>query len=238
MKDYATMTVGAIVAERPEAGALLEGLGIDCCCGRGKTLAEACAASGVNLPDLAARLDAARPAASAAPEDWGSRTPSELAEHIVGVHHTFLRRELPRLARLLDKVCGVHGERHPELLAIRETFRDLAAELDPHMDKEEAILFPYIVELDRAARRGGRPPAPFFGSVAHPIAMMEREHERAGAALDAIRDRSGGYALPEDACPSFHDLYAGLLALDGDLRRHIELESGVLFPGAERLEAR
>ena len=45
-----------------------------------------------------------------------------LIGHIVSSHHTYLRRELPRLGDLMEKVIAAHGEAHPEV-------HDLAATL-------------------------------------------------------------------------------------------------------------
>ena len=60
----------------------------------------------------------------------------DLVSHILETHHVYTRRELGRLPRLLDTVCGVHGEQHPELLEIRQLFESLKMDLKPHMRKE------------------------------------------------------------------------------------------------------
>ena len=65
---------------------------------------------------------------------------------------------------------------------------------------------------------------------------MEREHESAGAALAQIRKVTGGYALPDDACPTFRALYQKLEHMEEDLHQHIHLENNILFPRAIELE--
>ena len=70
----------------------------------------------------------------------------------------------------------------------------------------------------------------------NPIRQMEHEHEAAGTALARLREISGGYALPADACVSYAALYEGLQALEADLHEHIHLENNILFPAAVRLE--
>ena len=85
---------------------------------------------------------------------------AELIGHIVTQHHAYVKSETPRLEQLLAKVCSVHGQNHPELNVIRETFAGLGQELSMHLMKEENILFPYIIEMEKSAasrnRRGGR----------------------------------------------------------------------------------
>ena len=65
---------------------------------------------------------------------------------------------------------------------------------------------------------------------------MEHEHESAGGVLARLREATGGYALPPDACPTFAALYEELQRLEADLNQHIHLENNVLFPRALELE--
>jgi regulator of cell morphogenesis and NO signaling len=71
-----------------------------------------------------------------------------------------------------------------------------------------------------------------------PIAMMETEHEHAGAALEFIRETTDGYAPPEWACPTFRGLYYGLAQLETDMHVHVHLENNILFPRALQLAKR
>jgi regulator of cell morphogenesis and NO signaling len=79
------------------------------------------------------------------------------------------------------------------------------------------------------------PPVP-FGSIANPIAVMEREHVSAGGALGEIRSLTGDFQPPSYACTTVRALYEGLQALESDLHLHIHLENNILFPRAIALE--
>ena len=65
--------------------------------------------------------------------------------------------------------------------------------------------------------------------------IMEAEHEQAGAALARLRELTGGYTPPEDACPTFRGLYYGLAQLEHEMHVHVHLENNILFPRAGRL---
>lgn len=209
---------------------------IDYCCGGKRTLEEACAKRGLDLKALVAELEAFDAEAEAQgdavrPADL---TMTELADDIERTHHAYLREELPRLGALVKKVSAVHGQAHPWLTGLTSVYAELVAELEPHMLKEEQILFPMIRELDQAAT------APSFhcGSVGNPIRMMEMEHQNAGAALDRIREMTTDYEIPEDACNSFRAMLSGLEHLEADLHLHIHKENEILFPKASEMEAR
>jgi regulator of cell morphogenesis and NO signaling len=65
---------------------------------------------------------------------------------------------------------------------------------------------------------------------------MQHEHDSAGAALRAIRQTSGGYGTPPDACISYQTLYKALAEFELDLHQHIHLENNILFPRAIAME--
>jgi regulator of cell morphogenesis and NO signaling len=231
-------TVGELALEIPGATRVFEKLGIDYCCGGGQTLEQACQAAHVATEKAADALaEAKRVASTTTPaRNWQAEPLSELLAHIQSTHHAYTRAEIARLGPLFDKVCAVHGENHPELARLREVFNGLAEELTTHLMKEEMVLFPYIVRMEEAvvAKEPVLPPP--FGSVRNPVAMMMSEHDGAGSALRSMREISGGYVAPIDACISFRTLYQALAALEADLHQHIHLENNVVFPRAIEME--
>lgn len=219
----ASRTVGELVTERPARSRVFEQFGIDYCCGGRRPLAAACHEAGVQpgrVLEALAEVDAAT--AGRDEQNWAETGSAELVEHILTVHHAFLRRELPRLSEMLDKVVEAHGANHPSLADVRTTYTALRAELEQHMFKEEQILFPAIVEPG-----GG---SPCFGTFDGPIGVMEHEHANAGRALERLRELTGGYEPPEDACNTYRAMLDGLAELERDLHRHIHEENNVLFP--------
>ena len=106
------------------------------------------------IADLAAALTGGSEAAP-----WTTMTADALVDHLEATHHRYLWDELPRVTALLDKIVSVHGGRHPELDDVAACFARIRADLEPHMLKEERILFPYITRLETAVCENG--PAPF-----------------------------------------------------------------------------
>ena len=104
------------------------------------------------------------------------------------------------------------------------------------MLKEEAVLFPYITQLEAAA--AGRAAAVFqpFGTIKNPIGMMTAEHDKIETILIKMREAIRDHSLPEGSCQSIAELYDRLDSLESDLRRHIHLENDILFPRAAELE--
>jgi len=137
---------------------------------------------------------------------------------------------------LLAKVVRVHRLNHAELEKIELSFPALAEELTLHLLKEERMLFPYIEQLEDAAKRGRRPVPAMFGTVQDPVRMMAMEHDAAGELLRKMREVTNGYTVPEDGCMSYRLLYRALPEFEADLHEHIHLENNILFPRAIALE--
>jgi len=232
MKDlplHADTTVSDLTRSIPGAARVFERHGIDFCCGGKRALREACSAVGVPVEEVVRELGESRSDPADVPVPEGL---TGLIGHVLATHHAFEREELVRLCALSEKVARVHGGRRPELCEVAALCDELREDLEPHMLKEEQVLFPYLIELD-----AGRAPGARFGSVANPIRMMSREHDRVGELLRKLSAVSGGYALPADACNSYRALYEGLAGLQADIHRHVQLENDRLFPQALALEA-
>ncbi|HVJ05963.1 MAG TPA: iron-sulfur cluster repair di-iron protein [Candidatus Saccharimonadales bacterium] len=231
-----TKTVREIALEQPSSIRVFEQFGIDYCCGGRKPLAEACVAGKLELEEVISALEAASRNAVPVAQDWSHSSLEVLSGHIVSTHHVYVKTELPRLAVLAQKVVGRHGATTPELPVIQTTLAHLDEELTQHLAKEETILFPYIVALERANAVGSAKPHGCFGTVANPIAMMTEEHDAAGALIAKIRSLGHNFVTPPDACPTYHAFYDGLAAFERDLHQHIHLENNILFPRAIELE--
>ncbi|MBK8334976.1 MAG: iron-sulfur cluster repair di-iron protein [Acidimicrobiaceae bacterium] len=215
----------------PGAPRVLEPHGLDYCCGGQQTLLVACERAHLDPAVVIADLNSMDPGPV---PNWVPMSPALLVDHIETTHHAYLHAEIPRLEALADKVAGVHASRHPELVELHQLCVALRQDLEPHMAKEEQMLFPMIRELSTATS----PPSFHCGSVANPISMMMREHEHTGSILGTMRHLTDGYRVPDDACASYRALYEGLAALEADTHLHIHKENNALFPAVIELEQR
>jgi regulator of cell morphogenesis and NO signaling len=141
----------------------------------------------------------------------------EIIAYILERFHNGHRRDLPGLIVLAREVESVHGN-HPEgLKGLADFLYKMAESLEEHMQKEEQILFPMILN-------GGHP------MISHPIGIMRMEHDDHASNLDNLLALTNGLKVPEDACGSWRALYEGLGELSAELKEHIRIENEVLFP--------
>jgi regulator of cell morphogenesis and NO signaling len=233
----ATPTVRDIALHQPTAIRVFEHLGIDYCCGGTQTLASACAAVRLDPHAVLLALEFAAGRPSLPQPDWSRASLELLCAHIIVKHHAFTRRELPRLVELAANVLARHGASHPELAAIHATLAQLELDTNCHLAKEESVLFPYIVSLERSARSLYEDPVSCYGFLPEPVAVLAHDHEETAASLSHIRQLSHNYTPPLGVCLTYRIFYTGLQEFENDFRQHTHLESNILFPRAMKLEA-
>lgn len=228
--------IGQFVAEDFRTAAVFNTYGIDFCCKGHRTIEEVCDKHGMDPNDLLEKLQQVMNSKSDQTIDYKSWPLDLLAEYIEKKHHRYVEEKSPILRQFLDKLCKVHGERHPELFEIRDLFFECSGELASHMKKEELILFPFIKKMVKAQLEKGTLQLPPFGTVENPIAMMMHEHDNEGERLRKIAQLSNNYTPPADACNTYKVTFAMLNEFEQDLHLHIHLENNILFPEAIKLE--
>ncbi|MBL6447725.1 iron-sulfur cluster repair di-iron protein [Fulvivirga sp. 29W222] len=229
MEDIKSKKVGSLVAEDYKYADIFKKHGIDFCCGGGKSIEEACKNRGVNYGQLVKDLLSVNENSHEinGANEWPL---DQLINHIENVHHTYVMENVPLLLEYSNKVAKVHGDRHPETIEINRQLYALVDELLPHLNKEETILFPYILKLIKTNVKAG------LSAVQYPIEEMMDEHDTAGEIMKTISELSMGYTPPASACATYRVLYQKLREFENDLHRHIHLENNILFPKALSVE--
>ena len=210
-------TLGQLATAVPTAARVFHRHGLDYCCGGNRSLAAACAESGLDLGTVLEELQAAAATSPGTGQRWADRTIPELVGYILERYHIPLKLEVPRLLDLARTVERVHGSKPSCPKGLAQHLEEMQQALEVHLMKEEQILFP----LALTARRG---------LARMPIQVMLEEHDDHGQALRRTRALTNDFRLPEDACLKWRELYRSLAELEEELMAHIHLENSVLFP--------
>ena len=228
--QWSTQTpVGDFVRDNVLCAKTFEDLSIDFCCGGANSLEDACQEKGLKPKEILNQLQNLENPASEADSEIKQLTPGQLTAHIEEKHHKYLKEAFPRIGSLMGKVLSAHGESHPELQALQITFIHLREDLEPHLVKEERVLFPLIKKLESQGLGN------HMKATAGPIRVMLEEHDRAGELLKKIREITNGFKAPEDGCGSFNALYEELKFLEEDTHLHIHKENNILFSKLETI---
>lgn len=225
--EFVSKTLAQIVKENYQTASVFEKYNLDFCCKGKRSLKQACDEDNLPTELIVEEVNSLIKQETAPAIQFDRLSLTVLIDYIVSAHHAYTKRELPQIFAYLQKVSSKHGDRHPELNLIFETFAELKEEMDLHMKKEELILFPKIKELERGLKQS----APIM-NIQAPIAVMEDEHDHAGRCLEQIRQLSNNYNPPVDACTTYRLSFEALQAFERDLHQHVHLENNILFPKA------
>jgi regulator of cell morphogenesis and NO signaling len=210
--------VGWVILEHPRCARLLVERDIDFCCRGTMSLREACAAGCIDPEMLLGELLAVAEEEPSARLDPRALSTLQLVAHVVDQHHAYLRRTLPLVELLAARVVEAHAGRDPRLAEVFSILRGLRAFVDSHLDREEVLLFPLLIQ----GRQGRR--------LREELDWMQAEHLRLGDTLRKIRILTEHFVPPPWACATYAALLAELEALDRDTLEHVHLENNVLAP--------
>ncbi|MVT09560.1 iron-sulfur cluster repair di-iron protein [Chitinophaga tropicalis] len=212
--SYKEDTVGEIAASDLRKADVFKAMGIDFCCGGGKTVKQVCAEQGIPEDKLRAALEESNYTSTSPSRDYNKWEPAFLADYIIHTHHSYVKEQSPQLRELAATVAARHQEQHPELKELYSLLDQLLTELADHLKKEEEILFPMIRQNLAEAEI---------------IRKLEGEHETAGQLLKQIRQVTNNYTPPPSACNSYCYLFKKVEEFEEDLHLHIHLENNILF---------
>ncbi len=234
MSILAEQTLASIVRSNHQAVPVLEKYNLDFCCKGKRTLAEACIEKGLPLESVTEELSKRIQLAPEDKTDFASMNAAQLISYILLQHHFYVKQAIPNILAHLQRVAQKHGERFPFMVEVFYLFNEVATEMSAHMQKEEMILFPRIKEIETliSIHQHRNLDARY---VTAPIQVMEAEHDAAGELMYRIRELTGNYTAPEEACTTFRISLAELKEFEEDLHRHVHIENNILFPLAEKL---
>jgi regulator of cell morphogenesis and NO signaling len=146
--------------------------------------------------------------------NWEAQSPIKLIAHIIDNFHEKHRMQFQQLIQLTKAVKLKNTDHCDYPHHLESHLSQMKYELEEHMMKEEAILFPMIM-------KGYYPSGP--------ISVMEAEHLEHEKALDKLTTLTNKFTPPHDADEDWQRLYAKIHELYNDLNEHIHLENNILF---------
>lgn len=155
-----------------------------------------------------------------------------LVDYVLKFHHRNTRKYG---YELLDRLNALAAN-HPELDRVVDHFRNSIADLDLHCQKEENVLYPFILELFNASELGQQHAQFHCGSIQYPINAMMADHGDETERHKRIEELTNGYTAPEGAEPEYVKAIEDLHRFRDYLLEHIYLEDEIIFPRALALE--
>ncbi len=212
--------------------------GIEFCCGGKWPLSTICEIKNLQINIVREELEEATRTIclpnSLKFEDWDI---DFLTDYIVNVHHQYLKKKLPETKDHLATFVNDHQEKFFYLPDLIEIFIELENYTLPHLQEEETIIFPYIRQISHAYHSKESYASLLVRTLRKPVEnIMNHENESLNRLLRQMRQLTGHYTPPKNACTSHRVIFSKLKEIDNDLVQHLYLENDVLFPRAIAME--
>lgn len=150
---------------------------------------------------------------------FGGMPPAELSKGLAQLkrEHGPLREKLEGLSKLTEQI-GKEIDVTQTFAQLKISVEVFKAELDPHSEREEGVLFPMMGQ--------------YIGMTTGPIAVMEYEHEQAKMHIKAFLEKAENANLTAEEMNAGAELVKNAYTI---LTDHFTKEENVLFPMAERM---
>lgn len=231
MSSLAKLSIGEIVASHPTAARLFDNLGIDYACHGSLTLHDACAEAGLDPVYVKRALDAL-------PQDdganWFERPVEDLLIELRDHKHTELHAELAEIASEIAAHSAPTAPDAKTVDPVRRSFANLCEALQPHMTREEHMLFPVIQHLEDCWTRGTRLSMNFLGGITKPLVALVSDHN---VIVERLRELEAVIEPLQEGSTACRDIAERVHNIDHEIREHIHLENNILYPRATALEA-
>ncbi len=224
----ARQSIGQIARSEPAAIKVFQALGIQYCCHGQQEVDSASKAVGISAPDLLARIHQAERTSGGGKGPWVDPILEGLILHLMRSRETLIHSELPQITSLARSVTQCGNQAQPNAVELAMVVEALAREIESHLTKETAQLFPLIQSIELA----------YVGknvNIARPrvfrrsVGKMVHQHEKIGYLLSATHRLTDGYDGSSSSCASYQELCGKLRELDREIREEVHLENNVLF---------
>lgn len=218
--------IADVVAKNYKTSEVFSKYKIDFCCHWHIPLGEACEKNNIDFEEI--KIDIENMLNSR--NSWAildlSTWPLDLIiDYIEKKHHNYIDSNTPDITFYLDKIARVHGERHPELIEIAESFKNSSKLLHPHMREEESEIFPIIKKV--VANTASLEEIQKLPKL---IEIKKKEHDIEWERFTHLSDITNHYEVPSDGCNTYKVAFEMLHEFHEDLLFHVHVENNILFP--------
>jgi regulator of cell morphogenesis and NO signaling len=235
MKIDPDKPIGEIAMELDGAIELFQERNINYAFGGRASLRSVCAQAGVSAEEIVARLG--RMEVLAGVQDGHEGRPiTGIIGYITRRDHPFIRSRLSWFCKKTGDLLAANAEQWTFVL-LNDLIHKMRMDMEAHMKEEEEVLFPHLIEMEKARYRGRSPDRSMAPSDRGPLSSsaMAWKHEKMWDNWVLIQGLTDHYHAPIRVDPRFVELCRRLQEFQGCVQDHAHLEDNVLFRRAVQL---
>ncbi len=159
-----------------------------------------------------------------------------LVQYLRKTHLYYLNNKIPEIEYLIDKMESESTIEKNSYKLLQRFFKDYKTELIKHIDREEKIVYPYVLDLNNAITNEDITSDLIEKIKRYSITSYEEEHDDVEEKLTDLKNIIIKYLSPSQNQKSRFRLLKELTALEKDLAEHARIEDLILVPKVELLE--
>ena len=146
--------------------------------------------------------------------------------------HEFYSHEIyPEILNTIKMMAEVNDSK--EMSLVKTFFTDYFSEVNEHLDYENEVVFPYVLDLYDRIKKGVRPEE----IKEYSVVEYRDQHNDIEEKLDDLKKLLVKYLPKKDDRILRRKLLLNLFELDYDLKVHSEIEEHILIPLVEKMES-
>ncbi|MCE9501603.1 MAG: hemerythrin domain-containing protein [Leptospira sp.] len=159
-----------------------------------------------------------------------------LADYIVESHHKFVFDSINKMDEIVQSLSADESFHKPEILRLKDYFKELKNVLKEHFILEETVIFPYVRFLASTYRNKVTMPETSFRSISNTWRKMVADDLSIKDDLKKIQELCD--RIKRKMTPEILKLSKELQEFEDDLLIHMYLEDRILGPFTREIESR
>lgn len=161
---------------------------------------------------------------------------SQLIEYLRKTHNYYLQNKIPEIESLISDMASELEVDEGSHKLLQKFFEEYKNELIKHIEKEENLVYPYILNLEKALSAKEVSSELISQIKKDSIRSYEEEHDNVEEKLMDLKNIIIKYLPSSESQQSRYKLFKELTVLEKDLIDHARMEDLVLVPKVEILE--
>lgn len=163
---------------------------------------------------------------------------SLIISYLQNTHSYYLARKIPEIQAMISKLINENSEPvRKELVLIRKFFDDYQKNLAMHIDREENIVYPYILRLEQFYKNPQAVSQSELDSLrSYAIERYVEEHDDIEESLYDLKSLIIKYLPPINNSTLCYKILGQLGHLEKDINDHSNMENRVLVPRVLMME--
>ena len=161
---------------------------------------------------------------------------SMVIEYLLKTHKYYIEYLIPENDRLIELFLAANPAESAENDLVRRFYTKFKEEFVIHMNFEERLMFPYVLELNGAILNPDLRDAFSQKYPGYSIEGFEKEHSNMDDKMDDLKNIIIKYLPPNYDQNRGNAFLFNLFMFDKDLKNHSRIEDHILIPKVKQLE--